>query len=71
MNLKHPNHWHVRAGQFERGGLPPAVALYFSKEALKPNIDGPVKSLQKAFNIILANPGSSPGQAPESSVFRH
>ena len=33
--------------------------------------DGLVKSLKRPFPVIPANPGSGPGQAPESSYFKH
>jgi hypothetical protein len=37
---------------------------------LSPKIDGFVKSLEMQFFVIPANPGSGPGQAPESSLFK-
>jgi len=37
-----------------------------------PNIpDDLVKSLKKGISVIPANPGSGPGQAPESSYFKY
>ena len=35
------------------------------------NFDGIVKSQKVRFPVIPANPGSGPGQAPESSYFKH
>jgi len=34
-----------------------------------PKFDDLVKSLEIRFSVILADPGSGPGQAPESRVF--
>jgi hypothetical protein len=35
------------------------------------NVDELVKSQKVRFPVIPANPGSSPGQAPESSYFKY
>jgi len=35
------------------------------------NFDDLVKSLKRRISVIPANPGSGPGQAPESSYFKH
>jgi hypothetical protein len=35
------------------------------------NIDDLVKSLKRRITVIPANPGSGPGQAPESSYFKY
>jgi hypothetical protein len=34
-------------------------------------IDDLVKSLKRGISVIPANPGSGPGQAPESIYFKH
>jgi len=35
------------------------------------NVDDLVKSLKRRISVIPANPGSGPGQAPESSYFKY
>jgi hypothetical protein len=35
------------------------------------NFDDFVKSLKRRISVIPANPGSGPGQAPESSYFKY
>jgi hypothetical protein len=35
------------------------------------NCDDLVKSLKRRISVIPANPGAGPGQAPESSYFKH
>jgi hypothetical protein len=38
---------------------------------LRFNFNAPVKSLKRSISVIPANPGSGPGQAPESSYFKY
>jgi len=41
------------------------------REFKKAKQDDLVKSLKRRISVIPANPGSSPGQAPESSCFKY
>jgi len=46
-------------------------SLFFLFWILVFNFDHLVKSLKRSISVIPANPGSSPGQAPESSSFKY
>jgi len=47
------------------------MTLYVKIQQSIPSFDDLVKSLKRRISVIPANPGSGPGQAPESSYFKH
>jgi hypothetical protein len=51
--------------------LCPQHEKIIQKYPTKTKFDDLVKSLKRRISVIPANPGSSPGQAPEASYFKY